>query len=689
MSHLTGSEHKLAPKLRLIRNGSQSVNAIRAEHCAALSSELVVPEQRGDDAEPKTKAAFSTDEVRKPTLVVDRESTAHVFVTLTDHAEREGGSVALGSTDVRRFNLATTDVAVKDLDELSSRPEVAYVEIGEPMTAPTPEVIAGAPRAPSLSARKIGDGRAHHNARGVLVGVIDVGGFDFSHPDFLNPDGSTRFVAIWDQGGTRGDPAARSANDHACHEQGRYGEAFGYGREMCKDDLDRALEFARTGPPDERLPAHLLEVQSQMSRGSHGTHVASIAAGNRGVAREADIAGVLVHIPEEEDERRRNFYDSVRLAHAIEYLLLLADERNQALVINVSLGTNGHAHDGSSTINRWIDSALSVPGRALVAAAGNAGQDLPAFEGDTGYVMGRVHTSGRVAAAGLEDEINWIVAGNSISDVSENELEIWYEAPDRFAVSVETPDGQMHGPVVPGEFIENRQLPDGSMLSIYNETYHPANGDNYIAVYLSPFFSESGVIGVKAGKWTVHLHGNEVRSGTYHAWIERDDPRRIGRIGSKDAWIFPSFFAAGTYVDGATVGSLACGHRIMSVANYDSVARGIHHTSSQGPTRDGRSKPDVAAPGSEVVAADGFGEQGWLAMTGTSMASPYVTGVVALMLAVNRDLTAAQIEGIVHRTARPLPGIDYRWQDNAGFGVINPDACLAEVKSATMRTDLG
>jgi subtilisin family serine protease len=62
----------------------------------------------------------------------------------------------------------------------------------------------------------------------------------------------------------------------------------------------------------------------------------------------------------------------------------------------------------------------------------------------------------------------------------------------------------------------------------------------------------------------------------------------------------------------------------------------IHHTSSQGPTRDGREKPDIAAPGTNIVAANGFNpDQPWVSMTGTSMASPYVAGVVARMLAAD------------------------------------------------------
>ena len=65
-------------------------------------------------------------------------------------------------------------------------------------------------------------------------------------------------------------------------------------------------------------------------------------------------------------------------------------------------------------------------------------------------------------------------------------------------------------------------------------------------------------------------------------------------------------------------------------------------------------------------------------MTGTSMASHHVCGVSALMLSLNPSLTAAQIGGIIRRTSQPLPGASYAWQNDAGFGVIDAQACLRE-----------
>ncbi len=95
----------------------------------------------------------------------------------------------------------------------------------------------------------------------------------------------------------------------------------------------------------------------------------------------------------------------------------------------------------------------------------------------------------------------------------------------------------------------------------------------------------------------------QVRDGRYHAWIERDDPQRLGRVGTREAWAFPSFFTQGSMVDDTTVSSLGCATRVITVANLDEPRSRISISSSQGPTRDGRQKPDVAAPGTNITAA--------------------------------------------------------------------------------------
>jgi len=670
---------RIGPRLRVVCNGDAEVNGIRAEISGSVEADPAVSKRVGARekleqavSRPKDsgKAFKKPPSGRPPTGAI----RASCFVRLTTP---EGQLDRLPGKPHRRGDLVTAQLSPRQIEQIANRGAasgITYIEMGEPLALPhaaiTPRQVKAPPsRAPKLSGAKI---VAPH----VLIGIIDVGGFDFSHPDFLDSAGRTRFVRIWDQGAPAGSPLGDAP------------KPFGYGAELTRERMQKALQWSRR----HKIGATDLLPQSVQVPGAHATHVASIAGGNSGVCPTAMIAGVLIALSEREMDRHATLYDSTRLAHAVDYLFGLGERlyrRPIPTVINISLGTNGHAHDGTSAICRWIDAALMTSGRCVCVAAGNAGQQAPQFEGDLGYLTGRIHAAGQIAARGLETDLEWQVVGNGIADVSENELEIWYEAGDEFDVRLRSPSGVWIGPVKPGTYVENRRLESETFVSIYNERYNPANGANRISLFLSPRLKEP-VVGVEAGTWVVRLRGVEVRSGRFDAWIERDDPRPLGRIGEVDAWRFPSYFTTRSNVDRSSVSSLACGYRVISVGNCEDLAERIHVSSSQGPTRDGRYKPEIAAPGSDIVAARGFStdDRQWIAMTGTSMASPYVAGVAAQMLAREPRLTATQIVGIMRRTAQPLPGSDYAWQDAAGFGRIRPEMCVNESVRPFMPRDL-
>jgi len=665
---------KLQPKLRMIADGDTRVNVVRAERCAGLAVSRPrvakkVPFLRGARATPVSLEQLKKKPKAPPLKRITPALLTNVFVYLRD------ASVATPKLDIpmsRSGRIVEAQVPLNRVARLAAQDDVTYVELAEALKVPLPRVARLEPDQPSVVLRRVGSVAQHHYGEDVLIGIIDVQGFDFAHPDFLDERGRTRFIRIWDQGG-QARPAPKP-------------KQFNYGAEFLGKELNAALRATER----VRLPATEIERQSQQVEGSHGTHVASIAAGNRGVCRKSKIAAVLISLPESDLDKRLSFYDSSRLVDAVDYLLALADEEGKPISINISLGTNGHSHDGSAAVTRWIDSALAVGGRCVTVAAGNAGQERGESADDFGWMTGRIHSSGHIVAAGLEHHLEWIVVGNGVMDVSENEMEVWFGAQDRIAVSIKPPDGEWIGPVEPRQYIQNRMIDDGTMLSIYNEVFHPANGLNHISLFLSPFFGPDAVVGVRAGNWIVRLHGRDIRDGRFHAWIERDDPHKLGRIGARETWAFPSFFSEASLVDNTTVSSLACANRVISVANLDSLRNRINITSSQGPTRDGRTKPDVAAPGTDIVAAKGFSDplDPWISLSGTSMASPYVTGVIGLMLAVEPRLTSAQIEGILRRTARPLPSASFAWANDAGFGRIDPEACLHEVRHINERKDL-
>lgn len=716
MRKKTSTARRLHPRLRVLRNGDNSVNRCRSELCTTVASLLGT--DTDDSLTYKTDRAVSSIDLAAAQIATNAidfsasaldQSTA-VQTKLTERKKMEQSvkaddsyvnvfiSVDAGQSDAIKQmqevakavsqlcvshnrnsssekmsgdirisgNLISATIPIAALDTIELNKTFSFVQPAEPLKLDVP--IATAATKPNKN-RYRGE-KSHQYGEDIIIGIIDVGGFDFSHPDFLDENGDTRFIRIWDQG-----------SDFRAHPEG-----FDYGAEFKAHHLNAAISTQEIGG----LPANLLEPQSQSNSGSHGTHVASIAAGNTGICSRAKIAAVLVDIPtptEDRERRQFTFSDSSRIVHAVDYLLALA--KDKPISINISLGTNGGGHDGSSGVTRWMDNALQQPGRSICAAAGNAGQEQGVTDDDYGWIMGRIHSSGRIPSRGLDKELGWVVVGNGIHDLSENELEIWYSAQDRFIVELLPPGDSRWLRVEPQEFIENKRLNDGTVVSIYNELYHPANGVNAISLYLSPHLADGDVRGVRAGVWRVRLIGDEIRNGEFHCWIERDDPSEVGQIEGKRLMRFPSFFSTSSNVDSHSLSSLASGHATVAVANYDAATNKMNITSSQGPTRDNRTKPDIAAPGTNVVAAKGFSnnEEQWISMSGTSMASPHVAGVIGLMLNANPALNARQCMGILQRTSVPLPGMTYEWANDAGFGRIDANAAIAEAVEFTERTE--
>jgi subtilisin family serine protease len=467
--------------------------------------------------------------------------------------------------------------------------------------------------------------------KGVIVGIIDYG-CDFLHQNFRNPDGSTRILALWDQ------TVLPGTSSH-----------LGYGRVYTQAEINAAL---RSGDPYTSL-GH------DPGRGSHGTHVMDIACGNGsgsrvpGVAPQADIIFVQISASDiswqGSDVVGSNFGGSVQLLEAIQFIFEQAGTRPCA--INISLGTNGGSHDGTSLVEQGVDAVVTAqPNRAVVIAASNSYED-------------GIHASGKVVQGNFIDLI-WQIGQ---FDFTHNELEIWYSKDDELKLELIDQDDRSIGEVDLGASARILNQANELLFFVAHRQGDPNNGDNTIGIFMNTESMSSSL----PPQIKLRLHGVTISDGRFHAWIERDDNGQSSFAPPHD--------------NSHTLGSISCGKQSIVVGSYDANTSGqpLSWFSSAGPTRDGRQKPEISAPGHNVLAANSSTRTGVTRKSGTSMAAPAVTGVVALILAearsLNKDLTVEQIRDILSKTARLSPP-NTAWNDRYGMGRMDASASVQKVR---------
>ena len=548
-----------------------------------------------------------TARVRRGDIVLIRQSPgvlsmkASSIVTLPPAIERE---------TQREWEFAGVEPDIEDIEDTA----------GE--AGPRGRQTAGLPSIPE-------------DGSGVVVGICDWG-FDFTHPNFRNADGTTRLLCLWDQRGF-GDPLAPAP--------------YNQGRLLTRAAINAALA---TPDPCATLGYHPAS-GDPANTGSHGTHVADILAGNRcepgsevGLASGADI--VFVHLAAPHLGELGNLGDSVGLLEGLDFCRRQAAGR--PCVLHLSAGKTGGEKRGQSPLERAVDNMLTAPGIVLVQSVGN-------------YANTAMHTHARVGPD-QRHVLNWIIPPG---DPTPNELEIFYSGEDVFDVTVVAPEGNEF--TVPLD--SRKQLGDG--LSVWGNFYHrlhePNSGLNHIVVYLYR--------GAPSGMWRVMLHGRDIVDGRLHAWIERDASSR-----------FQSRFLQSQASSRFTTNTICNCYRAIAVGAYDSTRRDRPATrfSSRGPTADGRQKPEIAAPGYMIRAARSLPRNGWqkgesrlCVKSGTSMAAPWVSGTVALMMqAAGRPLTIYEIRRALIGTADPHPGPRGRSSTRLGYGYLNTAAAVAAAR---------
>ena len=576
----------------------------RLQHLLAL---------RQEGGRKPASASTTADEV----AVVAKVSDLAAWEALS---EVHAGAV-IGVPDEHGVVIVTGRVPVARLEQVRSQVFVRSLKAAQRLSrslAATTTEIQATPAALPANRR--------HGGKGAIVGIVDFG-CDFAHQNLRTSAGKTRVLKLWDQGATG-------------HGEGTYD----YGKVHLPPEINSAL-----GKAD---PYGALGYGPDPAEPAHGTHVTDIAAGNGrgtgvpGVAPQADL--IFVEAASSDiawggsEAVGQSFGDSVQLLEALSFIFESAGTTPCA--INMSLGTNGGPHDGSTLVEQGIDRLLTAaPNRAVCIAASNSFDD-------------HIHAAGTVPKAGSHD-LAWIVdtvgAGGA-------ELELWYPGANRLSVELIAPGGQSVGTLSPGKSGSVKQS-GKVVLFVANRIGDPNNGDNTIGIFLAP--------GVPPGSWLLRLRATNPKKATpYHAWTERSD-------GAQSHFGAPAD-------DSHTIGSVSCGHNTIVVGSYDAhkPTTPISWFSSAGPTRDGREKPEVSAPGHDVLAAASRTGNGTTRMSGTSMAAPATTGAVALLLAeakaLGQSLTIDEIRDLVLTHARKNPPADAGWDARYGNGRISAAAMV-------------
>jgi subtilisin family serine protease len=403
---------------------------------------------------------------------------------------------------------------------------------------------------------------------GVLVGIVD-SGIDYTNDAFIDAEGNTRIYKLWDQ-----------VSDKV------YGE----------EDINQAL----------KSPNPYQVVKSRDISG-HGTHVAGIAAGNfatdknnnLGIATKSRLIVVKMKTPGE-----NSFPSTTSLMEAVDFIVNESNQINQPVAINISFGNSYGSHDGTSLLSTYLDAVVNGNRTVIVIGSGNEGDSA----GHTGGVLKTEKSSsaGRISGESVNVELQ-------VSDYEKSfGIQLWKNYADIFSVEIEAPSG-IRTPVVLQENYVNKYQLANTYVNILYGTPRPYSRFQEIYISLIPVerFLDSGI-------WIIRIIPEQIVSGRYDLWIPNS-----GGLNINTRFLKPSPYTTLTIPSAAD--------KVITVGAYNSYNDTVASFSGRGYTRENEAvKPDIVAPGVDILSASNTG--GTTVKTGTSMATPFVTGSAALMM---------------------------------------------------------
>jgi subtilisin family serine protease len=389
----------------------------------------------------------------------------------------------------------------------------------------------------------------------------------------------------------------------------------------------------------------------------HGTHVMGIAAGN-GTSSSGGFVGVA---PDAWIIEVKSTFYTADILSGVSYIFNRAQALGLPAVVNLSLGGQEGPHDGTSLFEQGLDQLLTKPGRVIVVSAGN--------EGDKKIHVGKT-LSGNSATFSLEPSSDSL------------DFQLWYPGGSDFTLTVTPPGGSAL--VVPSGTADDVSGGSGTaMVDNASSGKNPNNGDKEALITLANLTSTAA--------WQVAVTDTG-GGGRFDGWVTSQEGTIVGGDTNE------TIDEPGNAKDVITVGAFNTKAQWPSLAGEQDFSSStpvgeLSYFSSHGPTRDGRQKPDLTAPGAWICSAlsaqasypkylenpDGV----HVMELGTSMSAPHVSGTVALMLSLDPSLTAARVKQILTSTAKQdsftgsIPSMSWGW------GKLDAEAAASEVKTAT------